>query len=142
MSRRKGDANVNVTPMIDVVMCLIIFFLLVGRLVVEQRAEMPLPPSRTGDAQKLPEPVFINVAARRDPLNPALTTGVRVQIDRDEVGLDQIGPALSQRLASTPTAMVHLRAERTLPFEAVEPVLRACREIGVGSVRLATEKVP
>ena len=35
--------KINVTPMIDVVMCLIVFYLIVGRLAADQRSGMRLP---------------------------------------------------------------------------------------------------
>ena len=58
----KGE-GVNVVPMIDVVLCLIVFFLLVGHLAAERRVAMNLPMAE--DASRLPiatgEAIVVNI---------------------------------------------------------------------------------
>jgi biopolymer transport protein ExbD len=54
-------SKINVTPMIDVVMVLIIFYLIVGKLAADQRSNIRLPESRTGSTEKAQERLVINV---------------------------------------------------------------------------------
>jgi biopolymer transport protein ExbD len=131
-SHPHDTGKVNVTPLIDVVMCLIVFYLLVGKLALDQRTRVSLPASAVGSTDPAPETLTIVVAPEG--------AGARVF-----VGGEPVEPAaLTDRLRAwrerSPAGVVQIRADRTLSFGAVEPVIAACREAGLGSVTLATER--
>src|SRR5262245_29295771 len=52
--------EINVTPLIDVVMCLIIFYLLVGKLATDRKVQIKLPESTVG-AEAEPEVLIVNI---------------------------------------------------------------------------------
>lgn len=140
---RDADGTMpNVTPMIDVVMCLIIFFLLVGRLVAEQRSEMLLPPASSGNDEKVPENIFVNITPARNARTGERTDRVDISVENQTIDTDRLAQMLRDRLTNVPETVVHVRAERTLPFASIAPVLDVCRGVGIGSVRLATEHIP
>lgn len=124
------SAVVNVTPLIDVVMCLIIFYLLVGKLAMEQRTKMVLPSSGSGITQIEPSVLTIEI-----PTDPALG---EARLDGRTVSLAELKSSLSTKVAANATLAVQLRADRAMPFSRVQPVLDACREAGLSTVRLAT----
>lgn len=124
------SAVVNVTPLIDVVMCLIIFYLLVGKLAMEQRTKMVLPSSGSGITQIEPSVLTIEI-----PTDPALG---EARLDGRTVSLAELKSNLSTKVAANATLAVQLRADRAMPFSRVQPVLDACREAGLSTVRLAT----
>ncbi len=125
---------INVTPLIDVVMCLIVFYLIVGKLAMEKQERVDLPESRTGASASVP-PVMV-IAVRPPAGSPIVTVDGR-EVDAASLSL-RFGPAL----AADPATQVHIRADRGLPYAAIAPVLRACREAGLSSVRLVTERAP
>lgn len=127
--------RINVTPMIDVVMCLIVFYLLVGQLVETQRSDVALPEARAG--QKLPEQELfvINVL-------PGEGRGSRIVVDGEPVSPVSLEALVRERLRLKENLVVHVRADRTLAYGAVDPVVRACRGAGVRALRLSTEHVP
>lgn len=120
-------ARLNVTPMIDVVMCLIIFFLIVGKLAADKLAAVDLPPGSAGAEVVGLDPVIVNLLDDGGELT--------ILVDGFELSRDRLGMALE------PGRTVEIRASRSLPYGLVKPVLTACREAGVGSVSLATEGV-
>ena len=126
--------KINVTPMIDVVMCLIVFYLIVGKLAADQRSAMRLPPSATGSEDKAQDLLILNVM-------PGPGGATRVVIDTGEIPPERLGAAIKDRIAAKPDAVVELRGSRELAFGSVATVIRACKEAGVGSVRLAAERV-
>jgi biopolymer transport protein ExbD len=128
LAREHPVAHVNVTPMIDVVMCLIVFYLIVGRLVLERRGEVSLPVSTVGDA----------VPERADPAVISVEKGGALRLDGRPITLDDLADTLALR----PNRRVRLRADRTLPFDAIRPILDACRAAGVRTIDLATERQP
>lgn len=130
MRRRRpstnGTGHPNLTPMIDVVMCLIVFYLLVGQLASNQRSDLTLPRSATGDEAQHAQAAFVNVRLEGDAL--------RLDVDGAPVPLGQLG----RSVRAAPS--VHLRADAMLPYERLSPVLAELRRVGVRSVRVATEQ--
>jgi biopolymer transport protein ExbD len=127
--------DVNVTPLIDVVMCMIIFFLIVGKLVADQRAQLRLPETRSGSARAAQDVLVINVLA--SPEGEA-----RVVVDNAPVETRAVADLVRARLADKPKTVVQLRASRELAYGAVRPIIDACRDAGVPSLRLAAEHTP
>ena len=56
------SGGVNVTPMIDVVMCLIVFYLMVGQLALDRKSSIVVSETLTGiDRQETGDAVVIGV---------------------------------------------------------------------------------
>lgn len=125
--------EINVTPLIDVVMCLIIFFLIVGRLAMDPAVR--LPTSATGQVPAGPEPLSV-VITRGADASPSLSSS------EQPITLEGLEALVRAAQSSTPPRPVLLRASADLPFETLSPVLDACRRAGLTSARLATERAP
>lgn len=121
-----GPGHPNLTPMIDVVMVLIIFYLLVGQLASDQRSALTLPRSGTGDDHADALAAFVNVRLEGDALS--------IDVDGVPVALEQLGGVV--RAAPS----VHLRAEAALPYQRLWPVLDELARSGVRAVRVAAEQ--
>jgi biopolymer transport protein ExbD len=132
---RPAPHPINVTPMIDVVMCLIVFYLIVGKLAADQRSNIRLPQSHTGTAEKVQDAIVVNMVPGPDAGIP------RIVIDAADVPLDRLEATLHDRLARRPDSVVELRGSRDLAFGPVARVIRACKNAGVQSVRLAAERL-
>lgn len=136
---------INVTPLIDVVMCLIIFFLIVGKLVSDRGVPVRLPQTGVGQDETSPLVMTITItqAAADAPRAGWNSLGIAVQADgetsADARALEQ---SIRGRLAEQPALSVQIRADRDLSYGVVEPVLRAAGNAGAKSVRLATERLP
>lgn len=130
--------HVNVVPMIDVVMCLIVFYLIVGKLAADQRSNIRLPVSTTGIEDKAQDHLVINVV----PVAGAEVgqSRVRIVIDQREVLESDLERTIKDRLGARPGVVVELRGARDLSYGAVAAVIRAAKNAGVESIRLATEK--
>lgn len=171
-SRSTALEAINVTPLIDVVMCLIIFFLIVGKLAHEQGARVNLPSTGLGTTDNDRKAVIITVAPvnvsekpttpdTRFELNSASAPGtgtadqprVRITVDGEIVTTpQQLSSLLNRRLQQQPVGTtaqptlqapqlpVQIRVDRDLPYSAVAPALTACKELGLTSVRLITER--
>ena len=128
-----GISKINVTPLIDVVMVLIIFFLIVGRLASEHGAKVKLPDSASGKVEGDLTKVIVNVAS----VKPGETVLI---IDGISLTLMQLEEFLTRRRVSQPESQVLLRADRVLKYGEVEPVIAVCRKVGFNSIRLVTER--
>ncbi|MEM6331440.1 MAG: biopolymer transporter ExbD [Planctomycetota bacterium] len=130
----RRDAGANMTPMIDVVFLLIIFFLVSSHLArQETQAQLDLPQAATGDndADDLRPRVTINVLPAGRPLLSGVPTPV-----------DQLAARLRHEQSQAAAGLeVRIRTDRAARYAAVEPILLACAEAGVWKVTFAvTEK--
>lgn len=126
--------KVNVTPMIDVVMCLIIFYLLVGKLAVSSRVT-DLPRSGAGEEVSGSAAIVLDILGEDE--------GGGVSVDGVAMGVASLAEQLRARVAgSSGGPEVRIRAGRDLPYSRLAPVLAACRESGLTSVRLVAERRP
>jgi len=129
----EGSASrVNVTPMIDVVMVLIVFYLLVGQLATDRRARIALPASSTG----------IEETQRVDPIIVGITIDGSRTLNGDPIELDRLEAQISGMLARSRGTPIRIRADRDVPHRFVRPVFNILREMGVGTVELVTEQRP
>lgn len=139
----------NVTPLIDVVMCLIIFFMLVARIGVSTGAEeMDLPKAILGtEIEDLGNTLVLNVRniGTSEPMVTALVDGQNRELRfQENVGGRMVNPlleVLKAFKARNPEAKLIIRAQRDTPFELLEPVLFVSAEADVNNVNFATEQV-
>jgi biopolymer transport protein ExbD len=126
--------HVNVVPLIDIVMVLIIFYLMVGSFLNDDYEAVPLPLSVAGETTAGAEVLTINAIAGADGSGRA---SYRVQgEDIDEPGIRRL---VERMRAKDPELVVQLRASRELTYGAVEPAVRAVSLAGVARLRLVTE---
>jgi biopolymer transport protein ExbD len=126
--------TLNLTPMIDVVFLLIIFFM-VGTKFTELERKIALQVPQVADVKALtpaPERRVVNVY--RDG---------RISLDREFVSLDQLIDQLSMARGQYADLGVLVRGDAEGPFQNVASVLGACRQAGIQemgiSVRLANQ---
>ncbi|MEL6107679.1 MAG: biopolymer transporter ExbD [Planctomycetota bacterium] len=122
----------NMTPMIDVVFLLIIFFLVSSHLA---RQETRLP-------------VELPTAKTHQPLN-ADPVSLTVTVDRDQrllVGGKRLEPSALKSLFADvlqkdgDTASLRVRTDGTVPYRCIEPILRAAAETGLLDIKLAVQE--
>jgi biopolymer transport protein ExbD len=117
----------NMTPMIDVVFQLIIFFLLSSHLAKQEtQLALPLPVAESGAPAAPGErpQLTINV----------LADGTLLVANRP-LAAEALFKLLVERSAAHGTALeVRIRGDRRVPYDRVEPVLRACAQAGIWNV--------
>lgn len=120
----------NMTPMIDVVFLLIIFFLVSSHLARQEvQLELDLPRATTGE-ETLAES------------NPRVTVNVRGDGELLLGGATVTRGQLQQRLRFEHERLgenieVRVRGDRGVPYQHVEPVLIACAHSGIWNVTFA-----
>lgn len=128
--RKTHSAGINMTPMIDVVFLLIIFFLVASHFTNQENAvEVELPKAQ--DANEI----------KQDDAN-------RLTISIPESGKMYIGtkiitePELRERFrreheSAKDAFQLRIRAGRQIPYSEVEPLLLAAAESGIYDVQFA-----
>lgn len=119
--------SLNLTPMIDVVFLLIIFFV-VSNAVMRQEATMKLnlPNATTGKeiGRTNTGKIVVNVAGEGK-----LFLGTR------PVSLDQLRVELARQQSESNVPLeIRIRTDRLVPYRFIEPILVVCAQTGLGNV--------
>jgi len=123
-------AELNITPLLDLVFVLLIIFMITTPL-MEQQLPVDLPKSSTPLTTSLPDPKSI--------LTLTLSKDGSALLGSEKIRLDQLSSVLTQRRARDPELVVSLRADSTLPYETVFRALEAVRSAGA---RLDLANIP
>ncbi len=131
MSRMASrPVQANLTPMIDVIFLLIVFFVLVSQIVDIETADMTLPAPQDpasqlpGDEQRL----VINVLPGPDGRAAGYRVGGRT-LPPDPARLTAfVHDQYARTPRDEPLRAINLRADRSTRYESVHPALEAVRE--------------
>jgi biopolymer transport protein ExbD len=124
---------INLTPMIDIVFQLIIFFMVGARFTeLEKKVDLSVPQvAGTAALPPIPEQRVINVF--RDG---------RIELNRRPLSLPELTRQLAEDQRRYAQVPVVVRADADGPFQNVAAVFTACRQAGIDemgiSVRMAT----
>lgn len=124
-----ADAAINITPLVDVVLVLLIIFMVVTPMI--------------NDGLKLPfaqEPEHLE--ARTDDLKIILNQKGELKIGDKITPESQLQETLSRELSKNPFRMVYLSADKSLQFSKIRTVLTALREAGVSQTGLVSTITP
>ncbi|MBA2117983.1 ExbD/TolR family protein [Bremerella alba] len=124
---KPGQAEFNMTPMIDVVFLLIIFFLVSSHL-AKQEAQMPLPLPTAQSGQEIIDDQQPRVVVNIEVDGSLILAGRRVPAD-------QLTERLSaERQRSGDSIELRIRCDRQTPYANVKPVMLAATEAGIWSI--------
>ena len=122
------DASLNLTPMIDIVFLLLIFFMVGTQFAqMERQYDIKLPTVSTAPPlTSLPDEMVINVRSNGDIL-------VRQQL----LTADQLKQKLREAKQNYADQAVVIRGEGHGPYQHVVNVLAICHEAKINSISLA-----
>ena len=121
-------AEIQMTPLIDMVFILLIFFVVTTSFVAETGIGIERP--RAGSSESLPRE-SVTVAVRADG---------QIVLGGQEVGLFSVRPHLERRIRNQPGVSAVIVADRTVPVERIVRVMDEIRAAGVLDIALATER--
>jgi biopolymer transport protein ExbD len=114
-------AELNITPLLDLVFVLLIIFMITTPL-LEQQLPVDLPKSSQAASSNLPDPKsIVPLTIHKDGT---------VLLGQEAVALNQLSGALHRRKAADPELVVSLRADSAVPYETVFRALEAVRSAG------------
>ena len=121
-------SDINVTPLVDVVLVLLIIFMVVTPM-LQKGVPVNLPvtedPERTPDTEK--------------QLQISVKTDGSVYLGSTVVRKDQVLSELEQIHQRTPDREIAVKGDRQVKYGAVLDVMKACREVGFNNVGLIAQ---
>jgi biopolymer transport protein TolR len=123
-------AEINITPMVDVMLVLLIIFMVAAPLMV---AGVPV---------ELPKTSASRVGQVKKPMIVTLAADGRLQIRNDFVEKDALVPKLRELRASEGDAVVYVRSDGKNAYGDVMEILGRVGESGYGRVSLLSQPKP
>lgn len=123
------EVQVQIIPLIDVIFCILTFFLLAALQFTRQQAiNVDLPKASTGAAAQL----------QQQRLIVTLDSTGQIFVEKQPVQLDELTVTLRAYFQANPDGMLVLNASRSSSYNNVVLVLDKLREVGGDRVALAT----
>jgi biopolymer transport protein TolR len=128
---KKVNSNINVTPMVDVMLVLLIIFMVITPM-LNNKVNVTLPKA---DAAKVMEN-----ANKEDAIIVAVTRDGRTYLGGDVVSVDDLGTKISAKLENKTDKEVYLRADIRANYGKVMDAVDGIRSAGVSELGLITEQ--
>ncbi|RZU41512.1 ExbD/TolR family protein [Edaphobacter modestus] len=127
----KVNSNINVTPMVDVMLVLLIIFMVITPM-LNNKVNVDLP--KTDSATVMED------ANKEDAVTIAVTRDGTTFLGGDKVSLDDLGPKISAKLENKTNKQVFMRADARANYGKVMDAVDGVRAAGVSQLGLLTEK--
>ncbi|MBN9505345.1 MAG: biopolymer transporter ExbD [Altererythrobacter sp.] len=122
--------EINVTPMLDVMLVLLVIFILMA---TAQVAGIPVDLPSASSAKTLEQQKSRVISVTNDGT---------VSIDAVPVSMTELEGELRRSIAATPDLAVILRGDRAVQYDKVMQVLDLCSKVGVPSLGMASTRPP
>ena len=136
LERSKGSepmSEINVTPMVDVMLVLLVIFILTAPLMASS-IKLELPKTDAATASEAPKFVVLVV-----------DKAGQIFLNDKPIALDALEASLTQTSVQNPETEVQLRADKAVPYGKVVEVMGAAQKAGlnrIGFVADAPGSVP
>jgi len=123
-------SQINVTPLVDVMLVLLIIFMVTAPI-LQQGVSIDLPKVAAGPLAGEEEQLVVNVAK-----------GGQVYLNDTALTAEQLREKLRAIVAARPDRQLYVRADQSVPYGQVMQVMGAVRDAGLVRVGLVTEPPP
>jgi biopolymer transport protein ExbD/biopolymer transport protein TolR len=127
----KVNANINVTPMVDVMLVLLIIFMVITPMLQNKVA---IDMAKVQNATAMPD------ADKEDAIVVAVTRDGGLFLGQDKVAVTELGTRVSEKLADKPGKTIYVRADARAQYRTVEDAIDAVRTAGVEDIGLLTQQ--
>ncbi len=124
-----GINDINITPMVDVMLVLLIIFMVTANYMTSQSIDMKLPKAATGEAND----------AETKNLGLALDKDSKLFLDGQPVSYADLGPLLAEKKAAKPDLSALISADVKTPHGEVVKLIDFVRKNGITNFAINVE---
>ena len=128
IGQQEEQDEINITPMLDVVFIMLIFFIVTASFVKEPGIEIDKPKAPTADKQ-----TKANILIAVNPAN-------EIWINRKRVTVDQVRPTVERLRAENPQGTAVIQADMESHYKMTKDIMSAVKAAGVEVIALSAEK--
>ena len=127
--QEQGGAEIDLTPMLDVVFIMLIFFIVVASFINEAGVEVNRPDDNQPDKPEDSTSILVEVASDN-----------QIWMENRRVDIRAVRANIQRLLAEDPEAPVTIKVEKGAEAGIVVDVADAARESGVAAVNWASDR--
>lgn len=121
------EGAINLTPMLDVVFIMLIFFIVTATFIKETGIEVDRPDATT--ARERSAPILVAVSENNE-----------IHIDRQRVDSEEVRIHIERLLTENPRGTVVVQSDRRSNVKLLVEIANAARDAGVEEVSVSTER--
>jgi biopolymer transport protein ExbD len=125
--QQEEESEINITPMLDVVFIMLIFFIVTATFVKESGIDVNRPEAATAVKQEKAN-ILIAIGANND-----------IWIDRRQIDIRSVRPNIERLHAENPQGSVVIQADKESKTDTLIQVMDASRQAGVYNVSIAAQ---
>lgn len=132
-SKKGIVSDMNVVPLIDILLVLIIIFMVITPTTpkgLDTLVPQPTPPNQKEDQSELAKTIVVSV-----------TSAGKVMINQDEATWENLGPKLSDIFKQRAEKVAFVKGDDTVDFAQVARAIDIMRGSGIDHVGLITAKI-
>ena len=126
-SRTEEDEDVNITPLLDIVFIMLIFFIVTSTFIKEPGTDVLRPDAETAD-ENIKFAIMVAVNGEDE-----------IWINREQVRLDEVEFKIKELRRETPEGNAIVQVDKDARSELMLDVIQKVKEAGVTNVSIATE---
>jgi biopolymer transport protein TolR len=130
--KRKARAELNITPMVDIVFVLLIIFMVAAPM-IEQGVDLDLPETETVPIESPKDKFIVRLIKGRKKGDN------EIYIGKVEVPINKLELKLKHNENLKKKGEIFLHAEKTLPYGYVVRVMAIAKKAGIKNISLVTE---
>ncbi len=124
---RMTMSDINVTPLVDVMLVLLIMFMVTAPL-MQQGIEVDLPKTSASGVEVSEEPMILVISADR-----------RITIAKNALHLDALQAKLKSIFETRKNKQIYIQADRRVDYGLVAEVMAEVRSAGIFNIGLVTQ---
>jgi len=128
---KKVNSDINVTPMVDVMLVLLIIFMVVTPM-LNNKVNVELPPAAAA--------VVMEDANKEDAVVVAVTRDGKTFLGGDQVTSGDLGPKVSAKLENKTDKRVYFRGDNRANYGKVMEAIDGIRAAGVSQLGMLADK--
>lgn len=130
--KRRPESNPDMTPLIDVVFLLIIFFMVVTSVTVPEARDIIVPQATTGEDYR----------ASRGDITVNVRRNAEIVVSGRILTLDELETYLIEQgyVRTDEQLYVRLRADELTTYADIEPVMQACTRAGFKTIQFGVAR--
>lgn len=127
--QRSALAEINVTPLVDVMLVLLIIFMITAPM-LQQQLDVNLPATSSAPQMTAEDPVILTVTKQGG-----------ISIHQTTYSLETLRPKLQSLYAGRKEREIFLRADTDVPYGTVVKVMDELKKVGIFKLGMVTQPV-
>lgn len=128
-NEKKFMSDINVTPLVDVMLVLLIIFMVTAPMMMQ------------GVEVNLPQTTAKSIKTREDPLILTINKKREIFLEDRQIGLNELESKMKSIFKYRRSKELLLRADKEVPYGFVIKVIAGVKEAGIDKLGMVTEPI-